>query len=56
MTPPCVEPGCGQEGVVGLQGAWVCLDHFEARLQTMKAAIQKIAKVLAGETAGRGQG
>src|SRR5947207_2172429 len=24
----CVESGCQEEGVVGLNGAWLCLTHF----------------------------
>ncbi len=44
MTPmqlsgQCVEPGCQADGQVGLQGAWVCLDHFDARLKVMRAAL-----------------
>jgi hypothetical protein len=34
MTPDatrCVEPGCQEEGVVGLNGAWLCLTHFDIR-------------------------
>lgn len=40
----CVEEGCEQEGVVGLQGAWVCLDHFDKRLSAMKAALSPALK------------
>ena len=35
----CVEPGCNADGVVGLQGAWLCLEHFDQRLKAMKAAL-----------------
>ena len=34
MTPDaarCVESGCQEEGVVGLNGAWLCLTHFDIR-------------------------
>ncbi len=34
----CVEPGCQEEGVVGLIGAWLCLTHFDIRFAAMKAA------------------
>lgn len=34
----CVAPGCQEEGVVGLIGAWLCLGHFEIRFAAMKAA------------------
>jgi len=33
MTPDatrCVAPSCQEEGVVGLNGAWLCLTHFPA--------------------------
>ncbi len=33
----CVEPGCQEEGVVGLNGAWLCLTHFDIRFASMKA-------------------
>ena len=41
MTPDatrCVTPGCQEEGVVGLNGAWLCLAHFEIRFAAMQAA------------------
>jgi hypothetical protein len=31
MTPDatrCVGPNCQEEGVVGVNGAWLCLTHF----------------------------
>jgi hypothetical protein len=34
LTPDatrCVEPGCREEGAVGLNGAWLCLTHFDIR-------------------------
>ena len=34
LTPDatrCVEPRCREEGVVGLNGAWLCLTHFDIR-------------------------
>jgi len=34
----CDEPGCGEEGVVGLNGAWLCLTHFDLRVAAMKAS------------------
>ena len=34
----CVEPGCQKEGVVGLNGAWLCLTHFDIRFAAMKAS------------------
>ena len=34
----CVEPGCQEEGVVGLNGAWLCLTHFDMRFAAMKAS------------------
>ena len=34
----CVEPGCQEEGVVGLNGAWLCLTHFDIRFAAMKAS------------------
>jgi hypothetical protein len=40
MTPDavrCVEPGCREEGVVGLNGAWLCLTHFDIRFTAMRA-------------------
>lgn len=41
MNPKdCVEPGCPQEAVVGLNGAWVCLDHFHVRVEAMKQALR----------------
>jgi hypothetical protein len=33
----CVEPGCQEEGVAGLHGAWLCLRHFDSRFAAMKA-------------------
>jgi hypothetical protein len=34
----CVEPGCHEEGVVGLNGAWLCLTHFEIRFSARRKA------------------
>ena len=34
----CVEPGCQEEGVVGLNGAWLCLTHFDVRFAATKAS------------------
>jgi len=34
----CVEPGCREEGIVGLNGAWLCLTHFDIRFAAMQAA------------------
>ena len=31
----CVAPGCQEEGLVGLNGAWLCLRHFEIRFAKM---------------------
>jgi len=42
MTPDaarCVESGCREEGVVGLNGAWLCLTHFDIRFAAMKAPL-----------------
>jgi len=42
MTPDftrCVEPGCQEEGAVGLNGAWLCLSHFDTRFATTQAAL-----------------
>ncbi len=39
LTPDatrCVEPDCREEGVVGLNGAWLCLTHFDIRFVAMK--------------------
>jgi hypothetical protein len=33
----CVEPGCPEEGIVGLNGAWLCLTHFDIRFAAMQA-------------------
>ena len=41
MTPDatrCVAPGCQEEGVVGLNGGWLCLTHFEIRFTAVQAA------------------
>ena len=35
----CVEPGCQEEGAVGLNGAWLCLSHFDTRFATTQAAL-----------------
>ena len=32
----CVEPDCQEEGVVGLNGALLCLTHFDIRFEAMK--------------------
>jgi hypothetical protein len=40
LTPDasrCVEPGCREEGVVGLNGAWLCLTHFDIRASSSRA-------------------
>jgi hypothetical protein len=37
-TDRCVAPQCDEEGIVGLNGAWLCLTHFEIRFAAMKAA------------------
>jgi|SRR5215510_634496 len=34
----CVEPRCQEEGVVGLNGAWLCLTHFDIRFEATKAS------------------
>jgi hypothetical protein len=42
MTPDaarCVESGCQEEGVVGLNGAWLCLTHFDIRFSARKALL-----------------
>jgi hypothetical protein len=36
-TARCVEPGCQEEGIVGLNGAWLCLTHFDVRFAATKA-------------------
>jgi len=44
MTPDatrCVEPGCREEGVVGLNGAWLCLTHFDIRFTAMQATLHQ---------------
>jgi len=44
MTPDavrCVESGCQEEGVVGLNGAWLCLTHFDIRFTAMKALLHR---------------
>ncbi len=35
----CVEPSCQEEGVVGLNGAWLCLTHFDIRFVAMKTPL-----------------
>jgi hypothetical protein len=35
----CVESGCQEEGVVGLNGAWLCLTHFDIRFAARKALL-----------------
>jgi hypothetical protein len=48
MTPDasrCVAPRCHEEGIVGLNGAWLCLTHFEIRFAAMKAAPDRRAQV-----------
>jgi len=37
----CVEPGCQEEGVVGLNGAWLCLTHFDIRFAATKAPLDQ---------------
>jgi hypothetical protein len=42
MTPDaarCIESGCQEEGVVGLNGAWLCLTHFDIRFGARKALL-----------------
>src|SRR5262245_32563312 len=34
----CVAPACHEDGVVGLNGAWLCRAHFEIRFTAKKAA------------------
>jgi len=44
MTPDatrCVEPSCKEEGVVGLNGAWLCLTHFDIGFSGMKAPLAR---------------
>ncbi len=36
---PCQHPGCTREAVVGLNKAFVCLEHFEARLAAVRETI-----------------
>jgi len=38
-TTRCVEPGCQEERVVGLNGAWLCLTHFDIRFAAMQAEV-----------------
>ena len=41
LTPDatrCVEPRCREEGVVGLNGAWLCLTHFDIRFTAIGKA------------------
>ena len=35
----CVERGCQEEGVVVLNGAWLCLTHFDIRFAARKALL-----------------
>jgi hypothetical protein len=35
----CVEPGCQEEGAAGLNGAWLCLMHFDIRFAAMQATL-----------------
>jgi hypothetical protein len=35
----CVESGCQKEGVVGLNGAWLCLTHFDIRFAARKGLL-----------------
>ena len=37
----CVELGCQEEGVVGLNGAWLCLTHVDIRFAMMKARLDR---------------
>ena len=42
MTPDaarCIESGCQEEGVVGLNGAWLCLTHFDIRFAARKTLL-----------------
>ena len=38
-TARCVEPGCQEVGIVGLNGAWLCLTHFDIRFAAMQAEV-----------------
>lgn len=37
--PLCEYQDCKERGVGGLQGAWLCLAHFDKRLSEMRAAL-----------------
>jgi hypothetical protein len=48
---PCVEPGCQEEGVVGLNIARLCLTHFEAdtlRTGAMSGSSSIVVKEIVG--------
>lgn len=43
MSDQCIEPGCSARGVVGVNGKWVCLDHFDKYLASLKDALRATA-------------
>jgi hypothetical protein len=50
---PCVEPGCQEEGVVGLNIARLCLTHFDLRFGAMKASLDQVSSFRAAPEASR---
>ncbi len=44
----CVEPDCREEGVVGLNGAWLCLTHFDIRFVAMKPLLGRASSSRGG--------
>ncbi len=44
----CVEPDCREEGVVGLNGAWLCVTHFDIRFVAMKPLLGRASSSRGG--------
>ena len=49
MSPfgQCVD--CGAEAVVGINGAYVCLDHFAVRLRAAQELVEPVGRTLETE-------
>ena len=41
----CEEHGCTREAVVGLNGSWYCIDHFEARLADIGKQMKQLGRL-----------
>jgi hypothetical protein len=43
---PCQEPECPHTALVGMNGTFLCLPHFEERLKVSRANLDRLLKLM----------